>query len=186
MSIYTKLNTSRTQFHKLSLKKSGLNKFAGYQYFELADFLIPAMDILSKNELCAFISFGKELATMKIVDVTDNTFIEITSPMSTAALKGCHEVQQLGAVQSYLRRYLWVSAMEIVEHDAIDGSQPVEERKTPDVAAILKGISASTTVDLLKSNFEHAMMMLDSVNHPALKQAKTARYRELTATKETI
>ena len=126
MSIYTKLNQARSQFHTLKLKKSGLNKFAGYEYFELADFLIPAMEVMAKNELCAFISFGKELATMKIVDTTDNTSIEITSPMSSAALKGCHEVQNLGAVQSYLRRYLWVAAMEIVEHDALDSSKPIE------------------------------------------------------------
>jgi hypothetical protein len=48
--------------------------------------------------------------------------IIITSPMSSAALKGCHEVQNLGAVQTYLRRYLWVAALEIVEHDALDAT----------------------------------------------------------------
>jgi len=40
--------------------------------------------------------------------------------MSTASLKGCHEVQNLGAVQTYIRRYLWVCALEIVESDAIE------------------------------------------------------------------
>lgn len=136
MSIYIKLNTARSQFHTLKLKKSGFNKFAGYDYFELADFLIPAMEVLSKNDLCAFISFGKELATMKIVDATDGTFIEITSPMSTAALKGCHEVQQLGAVQSYLRRYLWVAALEIVEHDALDSSKPLDTKEVKRVGGL--------------------------------------------------
>jgi hypothetical protein len=42
--------------------------------------------------------------------------------MSTAALRGCHEVQNLGAVQTYIRRYLWVAALEIVEHDALDAT----------------------------------------------------------------
>jgi len=54
----------------------------------------------------------------------------ISSPMSTAALKGCHAVQNLGAVQTYLRRYLWVTALEIVEHDAIDSSKPVVHTPT--------------------------------------------------------
>jgi hypothetical protein len=31
-------------------------------------------------------------------------------------------VQNLGAVQTYIRRYLWVTAMEIVEHDALDAT----------------------------------------------------------------
>jgi hypothetical protein len=62
----------------------------------------------------------------------DGTYIHINSPMSSAALKGCHEVQNLGAVQTYLRRYLWVTAMEIVEHDALDattGSETVNAKQ---------------------------------------------------------
>ena len=43
--------------------------------------------------------------------------------MSTAELKGCHPVQNLGAVQTYLRRYLWTAAFEIVEGDALDATQ---------------------------------------------------------------
>jgi hypothetical protein len=42
--------------------------------------------------------------------------------MSKAELKGCHDVQNLGAVQTYLRRYLWTAAFEIVEHDALDAT----------------------------------------------------------------
>jgi len=42
--------------------------------------------------------------------------------MGSAALKGCHEVQNIGAVETYQRRYLWVTAMEIVEHDVLDAT----------------------------------------------------------------
>lgn len=53
----------------------------------------------------------------------------------------------------------------------------------PDIAAILKGIANSTTLDLLKSNFTHAMQMLDSEHHAAITSAKDKRKTEL-ATKE--
>jgi hypothetical protein len=78
--------------------------------------------------LIGIVEFGKELAAIRILNTDDprDSYL-ITSPMSSAALKGCHEVQNLGAVQTYLRRYLWVAALEIVEHDAIDSSKPVEE-----------------------------------------------------------
>ena len=128
MSIYKRLNQARTQFHTLKLEKTGFNKFAGYKYFELGDFLIPALKTFDQCNLCAYISFGADVATMKIIDMTDNSSIEITSPMSSAALKGCHEVQNLGAVQTYLRRYLWVAALEIVEHDALDATTGSEKR----------------------------------------------------------
>jgi hypothetical protein len=49
--------------------------------------------------------------------------------MAEANLKGCHPIQNLGAVETYTRRYLWVSAMEIVEHDALDSSAPLKEDK---------------------------------------------------------
>lgn len=49
----------------------------------------------------------------------------------------------------------------------------------PDVAAILKGVAGSATVEILKSSFEAAMQMLPEVHHPAIISAKNARYLEL-------
>jgi ERF superfamily len=123
MNVYQKLNEARDLFHQAPLKKSGLNKFAGYKYFELGDFVIPALEIFKDVGLTSVISFGVDTAQMLIVnnDKPEDQII-ITSPMSTAALKGCHEVQNLGAVQTYLRRYLWVAALEIVEHDALEAT----------------------------------------------------------------
>jgi len=128
MTIYQKLNAARKKFHTLELKKTGINKFAGYSYFELGDFLIPALQTFDEIGLCAFISFGKDVATMKIVDATDGSFLELTSPMEKAELKGCHPIQNLGAVETYTRRYLWVAALEIVEHDALDSSPPIGKK----------------------------------------------------------
>jgi hypothetical protein len=135
MSIYTKLNDAREKFHSLKLEKTGENKFAGYKYFELGDFLIPAMKVFKEVGLCAVVSFDKDTATMRIVDATGpgDGVITITSPMGSAALKGCHEVQNIGAVETYQRRYLWVAALEIVEHDALDattGKEKIVHRPT--------------------------------------------------------
>lgn len=134
MNVYQKLLSARLQLQNTELKKSGNNKFAGYKYFELGDFLPAVQNIFAEKNLCGVVSFGKEEATLTIVDLEKpEDQIVITSPMSTAALKGCHEVQNLGAVQTYLRRYLWVTAMEIVEHDALDASEPLkpETKKAP-------------------------------------------------------
>jgi hypothetical protein len=131
MNVYQRLNLAREAFHQTKLKKTGHNKFANYYYFELGDFLIPALQIFNNHGLTGIISFGKETADMRIVNNDKpEEVILIESPMSTAALKGCHEVQNLGAVQTYLRRYLWVAALEIVEHDALD--QPINEKNVPE------------------------------------------------------
>lgn len=122
MSVYKKLNEARTKFHRLKLQKTGRNTFANYNYFELGDFLIPALEVFAEVGLCALVSFDKEIATMTIVDLESNETLSLTSPMGSAALKGCHEVQNIGAVETYQRRYLWVAALEIVEHDALDAT----------------------------------------------------------------
>lgn len=133
MSVYKKLMEARVKFQGSTIKKTGVNKFASYSYFELSDFLPVVQEIFAGLGLCGVVSFGKEEANLTIVDIENPVDrIVIASPMSSAALKGCHEVQNLGAVQTYLRRYLWVTAMEIVEHDALDSSEPLKpEAKKP-------------------------------------------------------
>ena len=120
--VYRKLAIARAKLRGQALKKSGKNKFAGYDYFELGDFLHPTLQIFDELGLIGVVSFNKDEATLKILDVDSGGEILITSPFGSAALKGCHEVQNIGAVETYQRRYLWVAAMEIVEHDALDAT----------------------------------------------------------------
>lgn len=123
MNVYQKLNEARNLFHQAPLKKTGKNSFAGYSYFELGDFVVPALEIFKQVGLTSIISFKQDEATMQIINTDKpDELIIITTPMSEANLKGCHPVQNLGAVQTYIRRYLWVAAMEIVEHDALDST----------------------------------------------------------------
>ncbi len=123
MNVYQKLNEARNLFHQAPLKKSGHNKFAGYSYFELGDFVVPALEIFKQVGLTSVISFKQDEAMMQIINTDKpDEVVTITTPMSEANLKGCHPVQNLGAVQTYIRRYLWVAAMEIVEHDALDST----------------------------------------------------------------
>ena len=122
MSVHRKLMAARLELQGRKLNKSGHNKFAGYKYFELGDFLPSIQEIFAQQGLCGVVSYLPDVAVLTITDMDDGTYIHVNSPMSSAALKGCHEVQNLGAVQTYLRRYLWVTAMEIVEHDALDAT----------------------------------------------------------------
>jgi len=127
--VHKKLMNARIILQSMSLKKSGHNKFAGYQYFELGDFLPQINEIFHGHGLCGVISYDTDYASLTITDVDDGTNIVITSPMVEANLKGAHAIQNLGAVETYQRRYLWMTAMEIVEHDALDSSAPIKEEK---------------------------------------------------------
>jgi len=139
MSVHSKLMDARIRLQNTELKKTGHNKFAGYYYFELGDFLPQVQEIFHQVGLCGYISFDTTIATLTVVDFEDNSQITITSPMVEANLKGAHPIQNLGAVETYTRRYLWVSAMEIVEHDALDSSAPIKEEKQAPVITPTQG-----------------------------------------------
>lgn len=136
MSVLKKLMEARIKLQSTKIEKTGNNKFAGYKYMQLDDFLPATQEIFNNLGLCGVVSFHTEEAVLTITDTDGGGAIQIKSPMSTCALKGAHEIQNLGAVQTYLRRYLWVTAMEIVEHDALDSSEPLKpEAKKPDAWA---------------------------------------------------
>jgi hypothetical protein len=174
MSVYKKLNNARLELQNTKLSKSGHNKFAGYKYFELGDFLPTINNIFSNSGLCGVVSFTADLATLTITDVDDNSQIVITSPMGSAALKGCHEVQNVGAVETYQRRYLWVTAMEIVEHDALDATTGAEKPAIPELKSpeyskeemdILHSLAEGFTAFVADNNHAEAKVTWDALDN---------------------
>ena len=129
MSVHKKLMQARVKLLSVDMKKSGQNKFAGYSYFELGDFIPHVQTIFNDLGLCGVVSFTHSHAELTITDVEDGTVIVVSTPMAEANLKGAHPIQNLGAVLSYQRRYLWMAAMELVEGDAIDSAPPMEAVK---------------------------------------------------------
>lgn len=134
MNIYEKLIEARLKIQANGIKKSGRNDYSKYDYFTLKDIIERVVPLCSELKMLPVISFTAESATLEIIDAEKPAEkIVITSPMSRAALKGCHEVQNLGAVQSYLRRYLYMAAFDIdeCEGESVDGAEPPVQQKTP-------------------------------------------------------
>jgi len=142
MNLYQKIAKVKFEFHQSEIKKTGENKFAGYKYMQLKDFTKPLITLMNAEELLSFVSFTEEVATLTIIDTTaEDSKLSITSPMSEASLKGCHAVQNLGAVQTYIRRYLYMAMFDIVEGDALDGSEPLKPSTTKEVKVNTKMLS---------------------------------------------
>ena len=133
MNIYGKLQKARVELHSMELKKSGKNKFAGYEYFELSDFLPEIQTIFNNVGLCGALDFSDpESAKLHIFDTEkDGNPITFSTPVADAGLKGCTPIQQIGAMNTYLTRYLWVQAMCIVENDIVDSVEPAKKTETP-------------------------------------------------------
>lgn len=129
MNVYEKLIQARLMFQDENVKKSGQNKYAGYTYFELNDILPICNKICNEIKAVCVLNFTETVATLQFIDCekTDDV-ITFSSPMSEATLKGCHKVQNLGAVETYIKRYLYQNCFEIAENDALD-SQPINQNQ---------------------------------------------------------
>ena len=123
LNIYEKIQKAKVELSQLELKKTGKNQ--SMKYFELGDFL-PALNlILVDYKLFTEISFG-DMAILTITNAEKpDERVTYTSPMAEAKLRNCHDVQNLGAAQTFLRRYLYMNAFDIVEGDILDATLDV-------------------------------------------------------------
>ena len=135
MNVYQKLAIARAELGNRPLKKSGVNKYAGYSYFELNDFIGEINKIFKELNLISVFNIkvndlGVETAFLDIVNADNQTeTITFEAGTAEAGMKGATPIQMLGAKHTYMRRYLWLEAMEIAENDAQDAI-PANERET--------------------------------------------------------
>ena len=137
MNIYGKLAKCRVDLQNSKIKKSGKNKFAGFDYFELADFLPTANEIFEKNGLCPIFNIYGDKAVLNIFNSEKpEEVITFQSAIAKLELKGCNEIQALGGTITYMRRYLYINALEIVENDSFDAviGQPEGKPKVVKIA----------------------------------------------------
>lgn len=123
MNIYQKLTEARAKFLAMPVKKSGINRFAKFEYFELADIVPVKTAIFKELGLCDVIEFGEESAVLTLIN-TDKTdeVISFHSPIKTQAVNGMNEMQAIGASETYARRYLYQMMLDIVEADTFDAT----------------------------------------------------------------
>ena len=155
MNIYQKLSKARVELQKSAVKKTGYNGFSKFSYFQLQDFLPTVNDIFDNLQLCDVFTIDGQFATLTIINSEEPTEqIIFASPVADAGIKGASAIQQLGGVHTYMRRYLWLMAMEIVEHDSIDSLSPDDK------------VEAKVEIDMDKPMSKNMIAQLKSIYTP--------------------
>jgi hypothetical protein len=162
MTVLKKLQQLRVDLHSSALKKTGNNN--GKPFFELHDFMPQAMVLMNTAGLCGVCSFTSELASLTLTDTDDGTSTVFTIPMGTAELKGAHVVQNIGACVTYERRYLWQTALDIMEHDGLD-MLPLGDDV---IQGLIEKMGAAETLADLKTAYDEALAAAGS-NRDAVK-----------------
>ncbi len=169
--VYAKLQKCRVELQNMELKKSGHNKFQGYKYFELRDFLPAINSLFDIYGLCYSLQFDRDMANMFVVDVDTGSSIKFCCPMESAVLKGCQPVQNLGGSLTYISRYLLCLALAVSESDIVDASEPLKEKKTISATDGAKDALDARLAALVDKLSNHIQAQFDAGNEWAAFEA---------------
>lgn len=129
-NVYQKLIQARLTFMEGGVEKTGKNMFMSFKYFELEDIVPRATKIFNDIGLLPVVRFEDGQAKMDVIN-TDNPdeVVTFTAPFdkiepiisNEKGTRATNSMQALGASITYMRRYLYMIALDICEADEIDG-----------------------------------------------------------------
>ena len=135
LNVYQKLIKARAMFLNEEIKKTGKNMKLEFKYFELSDIVPVATRIFEEVGLLPIVNFTETTASLEMANV-DNPeetivflapFTQITPVVSTKTGNAVmNEMQALGSSITYMRRYLYMIAMDICEDDTIDSDTGIK------------------------------------------------------------
>ena len=127
----------RVKLQKKSLKKSGHNKYADFDYFELADFLPTLNELMQEEKVNDMFTICKDEARLILIKGAEQQeytmpFVIFDTPVNTKKdketgelkeVKSMQDIQYLGALNTYYKRYLYLNAFGITDGDVIDSME---------------------------------------------------------------
>lgn len=162
MNIYQKIAEIRVKLQEKQLKKSGVNAFAKFNYYTLEDILPSINQLLVAYKMFSNFSISGDTATLTLINgEKPEEQVVFTSPIADADIKGSTPVQCLGGVHTYLKRYLYLNAFEIVEGellDALAGSDKVVEKPAKPIQKKPNTINVGSIDEVIKNlTYEQAL-----------------------------
>lgn len=181
----------KVELQESKLKMTGKNKFVGFNYFELSDFLPTLNKLLLKYKvndnftITTDTTFGTDCAILTLIKGEEKQeykmpFRIFETPLNTTINKITEEVektkcmqdiQYLGALNTYYKRYLYMNAFGITDGDVIDGIDNTHVEATKKTSASLA--TEKQIVNLKKLYSEEEI-------NKALGMVKKSKIEELT------
>lgn len=127
-SIYEKLAEMRVELQAKKLIKTGKNTYSKYEYYELSDFLPSCNSIAAQHKTLFKFAINENTASLTLINLENlEDVIEFSIPTASVSIQGATAMQNIGAVTTYARRYLYMIAMEISEDDNLDIADTAEK-----------------------------------------------------------
>lgn len=134
--ILKKLLDARVKFAEAKVKKTGkgINNGDEYSYFSLNDIIPVKNKIFKELGIVDIVTYDINEVKLELFDVDNiREKVTFTSPMPSdlCSING-NQMMAIGSCETYQRRYLYITALDISEPDHIDGSIKEESKKSSD------------------------------------------------------
>lgn len=130
--LYRKLQNARVDFKNKHVEARGRNNFNNFDYITLKDIVNEAIPILLENDLSIHHKFYLSPPRVELVDL-ETGYSEDFGSNAVMELDGKNHnqrLQALGSTESYLRRYIYLQILDIVEGDPdIDFGKPEQPKE---------------------------------------------------------
>lgn len=118
----------RVELQNSKLTKSGENKHANFKYYELADFLPRLNELMEKEGVNDIFTIKGVQTILKLVKGEESQEYELPferfeTPKNRSGQPLMQEIQYLGALNTYYKRYLYLNAFGITDGEVIDGME---------------------------------------------------------------
>lgn len=147
-SVMKKLQKSRVDWQSKPRKKSGFNKFQNFKYFVLKDILPTVNEIFNKNGLYSQYNLTKDYAELIITDSTTGDYLIYKIPVQKLDNP---TMQNIGAINTYSKRYLYMNALEIEEDedelDSQDLDKPVKKESKEELIKKISEVLGETKLN---------------------------------------
>lgn len=124
----------RVELQNSKIKKSGKNRFAGFEYYELADFLPKLNELMLKEKINDRFTIKDGLAMLELIKGEERQeytipFQIFPTPLNKNGSPSMQDIQYLGALNTYYKRYLYLNAFGITDGEVIDSMDSANLQK---------------------------------------------------------
>ena len=150
--INKKIIKIRKELQESKIKKSGKNKFAGFSYYELADFLPKLNELMEKYEVNDIVTVEENNVILSLVFNDETNVYKIPFLSEAPTPKGMQEIQHLGALLTYSKRYLYLNAFGITDGEVIDSLDNSKLTKKEVKKEVKKENNRDKLISFIKEN----------------------------------
>lgn len=188
----------RVGLQKLNLKKTGHNSFSNFDYYQLEDFLPSLNELMLQEEVNDIFTIEDGYAKLILIKGDEKQeykipFTLFDTPLNwkynkttqeNEQVKSMQDIQYLGALNTYYKRYLYINAFGITDGEIIDSMNNDNLTNKKGTEKVVKQETKEKMEDevdfIIEKNYETALEISGQNEKELLDYFKVEKREQLT------